>query len=206
MGSIVLELQRAALDKNADIETLLRKAYVTAKKLKQKEFGEWIQLEQNGYDTKEVPEYRHIKGHIKARNPFYGWIPVVLTSEIENRLSIIPARDAVSRLKSLYETENGTLRFMMDSDTNQTLSEMGEFDTVFCVQFGRDQIYRIISTIQNKILDWALLLEENGIVGEELSFTEEEIRRAEQLSIINNYTNNFYANVDGIKLKQGESI
>lgn len=205
MDSIILELQREALDTNADIESLLRKAYVIAKKLKQKEFEEWIQLEQNGYGTKEVPEYRYIKGQIKARNPYYGWIPVVLTSEIENRLSNVSTRDAVSRLKSLYEAENGTLRFMMDSDTNQILSEMGEFDTVFCVQFGRDQIYRIISTIQNKILDWALLLEENGIMGEGLSFTEEEIKKAEQTSIINNYTNNFYSFVEDIDLQQGVS-
>ena len=205
MGSIVLELQREALDKDADIESLLRKAYVIAKKLKLKEFEDWIRLEQNGYDTREVPEYRYIKGQIKARNPYNGWIPVVLKLEIENRLSNVATRDAISRLKSLYETGNVTLRFMMDSDTNQILSEMGKFDTVFCVQFGRDQIYRIISTIQNKILDWALLLEENGIMGEGLSFTENEIRKAEQTPVINNYTNNFYASVEDIDLQQGIS-
>ena len=34
MSGIVLELQREALDKTANIESLLRKAYVIAKKLK----------------------------------------------------------------------------------------------------------------------------------------------------------------------------
>ncbi len=53
--------------------------------------------------------------------------------------------------------------------------------------------------------DWALLLEENGIIGEGLSFTEEEIRKAEQTPIINNYTNNFYASVEDIDLQQGNS-
>ncbi len=87
----------------------------------------------------------------------------------------------------------------------QSLSELVDFDTVFCVQFGKNQIYRIISTVQNKILDWALLLEENGIIGEGLSFTEEEMRKAEQTPIINNYTNNFYASVEDIDLQQGNS-
>ena len=39
MSGIVLELQREALSKDANIESLLRKAYVIAKKLKLKENG-----------------------------------------------------------------------------------------------------------------------------------------------------------------------
>ena len=36
MGGIVLELQKEALDENISIESLLRKAYLVAKKLKLK--------------------------------------------------------------------------------------------------------------------------------------------------------------------------
>lgn len=205
MSGIVLELQREALSKDANIESLLRKAYVIAKKLKLKEFEDWIQLEQNGYGSREVPEYRYVQGQIKARNPYYGWIPVVLPSEIEKVISNVPAKEAISGLIDLYESDNEFLAFNMNSDFNQSLSELVDFDTVFCVQFGKNQIYRIISTVQNKILDWALLLEENGIIGEGLSFTEEEIRKAEQTPIINNYTNNFYASVEDIDLQQGNS-
>ncbi len=205
MSGIVLELQREALDKDANIESLLRKAYVIAKKLKLKEFEDWIQLEQNGYGSREVPEYRYVQGQLKARNPYYGWVPVVLSAEIEKVISNVPAKEAISGLIDLYESDNEFLAFNMNSDCNQSLSELVDFDTVFCVQFGKNQIYRIISTIQNKILDWALLLEENGIIGEGLSFTEEEIRKAEQTPIINNYTNNFYASVEDIDLQQGNS-
>ena len=206
MSGIVLELQREALSKDANIESLLRKAYVIAKKLKLKEFEDWIQFEQNGYGSREVPEYRYVQGQIKARNPYYGWIPVVLSSEIEKVISNVPAKEAISGLIDLYESDNEFLAFNMNSDCNQTLSELVDFDTVFCVQFGKNQIYLIISTVQNKILDWALLLEENGIIGEGLSFTEEEIRKAEQTPIINNYTNNFYASVEDIDLQQGNSV
>lgn len=205
MSGIVLELQREALSKDANIESLLRKAYVIAKKLKLKEFEDWIQLEQNGYGSREVPEYRYVQGQIKARNPYYGWIPVVLPSEIEKVISNVPAKEAISGLIDLYESDNEFLAFNMNSDFNQSLSELVDFDTVFCVQFGKNQIYRIISTVQNKMLDWALLLEENGIIGEGLSFTEEEIRKAEQTPVINNYTNNFYASVEDIDLQQGDS-
>lgn len=62
MGGIVLELQQEALSKDANIESLLRKAYVIAKKLKLKEFEDWIKQEQDGYET-DVPQYRYIGGH-----------------------------------------------------------------------------------------------------------------------------------------------
>ncbi|MBR4026009.1 MAG: hypothetical protein IKJ01_00440 [Lachnospiraceae bacterium] len=203
MDGIVLELQKEALNKDADIELLLRKAYVIAKKLKLKDFEEWVQLEQNGYGIKEVPEYRYIKGQIKARNPYYGWIPVVLNIEYENLLSNIPVKEAVSSLIDLYNSDNDMLMFSMNAEITQTLSKLTNFETIYCVQFGKSQIYRILSTIQNKILDWALLLEENNIIGKGLSFSDSEIEKAKQTATINSYTNNFYANVDNMDIQQG---
>ena len=82
MNGIVLELQKEAMDKKADIESLLRKSYVIARKLKLPEFQEWIQCEQEGYGKKEVPEYRMIQGQLKALNPVRGWIPVVMDSAV----------------------------------------------------------------------------------------------------------------------------
>ena len=64
---IVIELQREALDEKISIESLMRKAYLVARKLNLKEFEEWISQEQNGY-KQEVPEYRNIAGEIKAWN------------------------------------------------------------------------------------------------------------------------------------------
>mgnify|MGYP005753036751 CR=1 FL=1 len=61
-----------------------------------------------------------------------------------------------------------------------------------------------MSTVRNKILDWALLLEENGIVGEGMTFTDVEKEKAQNNQVINHYTNNFYAEVSDIDVKQGE--
>ena len=57
--------------------------------------------------------------------------------------------------------------------------------------------------IRNKILDWALLLEENGIVGNEMTFTDVEKQIAIDTPIINNYINNFYSKVSDVDMKQG---
>lgn len=47
--AIVIELQQEALSKDTDLLSLLRKAYLVARKLKLKEFEEWINHELNGY-------------------------------------------------------------------------------------------------------------------------------------------------------------
>ena len=43
---IVMELQREALEDNISIESLMRKAYLVARKLNLEEFEEWINQEQ----------------------------------------------------------------------------------------------------------------------------------------------------------------
>ena len=66
-------------------------------------------------------------------------------------------------------------------------------------------MHKIISAVRNKILEWAILLEENGIVGEGLNFTNEEKQVAAKSAVINNYTNNFYANADNTQIEQGNT-
>ena len=80
---------------------------------------------------------------------------------------------------------------------------MPVFETQFSFETSRSEIYRILSTIRNKILEWALLLEEHGIVGEGMTFTDEEKQKAHNTQIINNYTNNFYSEASDIEIKQG---
>ena len=63
-----------------------------------------------------------------------------------------------------------------------------------------------MSTVRNKILEWALLLEENGIVGNGITFTDLEKQIAIKSPIINNYINNFYSSVSDIDMKQGSSM
>lgn len=45
MDGIVIELEREALDENVSIKALLRKVYLVTKKLKLKDFEEWINNE-----------------------------------------------------------------------------------------------------------------------------------------------------------------
>lgn len=47
------------------------------------------------------------------------------------------------------------------------------------------------------------MLEENGIVGDGLTFSDEEKQTAKKSQVINNYTNNFYAVTENTQIQQG---
>ena len=64
MKGIVIELEKEALNEQASVESLLRKAYLVARKLKLEEFEEWINNEQNGYKG-NAPDYRMIMENIR---------------------------------------------------------------------------------------------------------------------------------------------
>ena len=203
MEGIVLELEREALDENVSIEVLLRKAYLVARKLKLTDFEEWINNEQNGYEG-EVPEYRMIGGEYKALNPYRGWIPVVLTANVAKVIAKVPLHNSISSLCDVYNTSEGSISFTVGAEITEFLNNSSDgFDTKFSFHSSRSEVYRIISTVRNKILDWALLLEENEIFGEGMTFTEKEKEIASTTKVINNYTNNFYGNASEVDISQG---
>ena len=203
MEGIVLELEREALDENVSIEVLLRKAYLVARKLKLTDFEEWINNEQNGY-VGEVPEYRMIGGEYKALNPYRGWIPVVLPANVAKVIAKVPLHNSISSLCDVYNTSEGSIGFTVGAEITEFLNSSSDgFDTKFSFHSSRSEIYRIISTVRNKILDWALLLEENEIFGEGMTFTEKEKEIASTTKVINNYTNNFYGNASEVDISQG---
>lgn len=203
MSGIVIELEKEALDENVIIESLMRKAYLVAKKLKLKEFEEWIIQEQNGY-KKEIPDYRNISGEIKAFNPYHGWIPIVLSGELADIISKMPIPNSLSSLWDVYNSSENSICLTVNRKLTEWLNQNTDFiPTKYAFFASKSEIYRIMSIVRNKILDWALLLEENGIIGKDLTFSDEEKRKASETPIINNYTNNFYGEVSDIDINQG---
>ena len=203
MDGIVIQLQEEALKKDVDILTLTRKAYLIARKLKLKEFEAWINCEQSGYSIEqEIPDYRKVVGEVKAWNPYHGWIPVVF--EKTTPLHEHDIRESLSSLVAAYKnSDQKACLFMFSSEINAYLSKQSSFSTKFSLQVSVTQIYSIIEQVRNKILDWAITLEENEIVGEGLRFTPEEKDRALNEPLILNYTNNFFSDVMGTQIQQG---
>lgn len=203
---IVIQLQREALDDSVDIETLLRKAYLVARKLQLKEFENWISQEQNGYEDKnEVPDYRTICGEIKAWNPYNGWIPVVFDGKAIDTLNKTMILLPISIISDLYKYGKNPLGMGVAGELTEFLnkSEPSFLKTNYSFQYTKSELHKIVSAVRNRILDWSILLEENGIIGEELKFTNDEIEAARGSQVINNYTNNFYSTAESTQIQQG---
>lgn len=203
MAKIVIELQHEALKSDFDIMNLLRKAYLVARKLKLQEFEDWVNNELNGYkDLDKIPDYRLLRGEIKAWNPYNGWIPVILQDDNE-KITTHLASDSLANLINVYENSGNKMAVLQFSATiNNLLSKCMGFDTKYALMIGTNQIYSIIERVRNIILDWSITLEENGILGDELQFSDAEKEIANKMPIINHYTNNFYGTVSETQIQQ----
>lgn len=200
---IVIQLQEDAINGNADIEELLRKAYLVAHKLDIKDFKEWIENEQNGYKSGKVPDYRIIGGKIMACNPVYGWrIPVVFET-----FDVVSSIAAILYSYNASKLDNKPVDFILSPEYEQLLnSHTIGFKTNYIFRTSTSEMMKIISAVRNHILNWALLLEDNGIKGDGLSFNNEEKEFAKNASVVNNYTNNFYSDAKTTRISQGNSI
>lgn len=203
MAKVVIELQHEALKSDFDIMNLLRKAYLVARKLKLQEFENWVNNELNGYkDLDKIPDYRLLRGELKAWNPCYGWIPVFLQKDNED-ITTHMAPDSLANLLNVYENsenKNATLQF--NATMNNYLSKCCHYKTKYALMIGTNQIYNIIECIRNIILDWSITLEENGIMGNELQFSDTEKEIANKTPVINHYINNFYGTVNETQIQQ----
>lgn len=195
--SIVLELQREALNSNSDILALLRKALLVARKLKLTQFGEWIDNELNGYKSPDdVPEYRNVIGEVKGGNLYNGWIPVLIN---DNKLSSVITKrqvfDSIPKIQNVLHSESNYVIFTFAAEANTLIGNLTGFESKYKLFVGKNAMYDIIERVKSEILEWAIILEENGILGENLRFTEEEKSKAQSEPKIINYISNFYGDI-----------
>ena len=204
MSGIVLDLQADALNADIDILILLRKAFLVSRKLKLSDFEKWIDSEINGYrGNVECPQYREVSGETKAWNPYHGWIPLMIgDNEWHKTLSNRFVPDSIASLVSLLKAD-GQPNIPFPGGACAEISKMTGFETKYTLFISKNSIEAIIETVRTKILDWAIVLEENGITGDGLAFSENEKEIANSIPQIINYTNNFYRNAKGIQIQQG---
>ena len=183
MTSLVLELQRAAMDHAQEVAVIVRKAMVVATKLRLNDFRDWCTDEMNGYSKKSVPPYRIVRGQLKAFNPYNGWIPVMMDNvALQNTLSQRAIGQAINELEHLLkEKGDGTLQVPLPHDILMKVfgnSEELHLGMVPTLLVGRNQLAGIVQAVRNKVLEWSLDLEQSGILGEGMTFSDDEVKRA----------------------------
>lgn len=177
MNLLVLELQRDALAPSVPILNLLRKALVVAKKLSIKEFREWIELELNGYSTgAKIPEYRLVRGELKAWNPYHGWVPIILINapEVAKTISKRYIAQPISELEALQRSEDNILMIKFPKTAELQLMQTFHLDLQPVLHISKTSISGILEATRDVILTWSLKLEEDGIIGEGMTFSQQE--------------------------------
>jgi hypothetical protein len=200
MGSIVEELQREAMSSTSNISDMLRKSLVVAKKLKIKDFENWVNQELNGYKVTNnaLPEYREIIGNLQWFNPVRGWCPAIIPDEeILDMVRKIKTSQPITELEDLVNSDHEYLAVQLPQGQQNLLAQLFNEPTQFQLSFGKSQAQRMIDTVRNIVLEWALKLEEDGIMGEGLSFSKEEKQEASK----HDYTV-VIGNASGVQIQQ----
>jgi len=202
---IVIELQQNALDSSVKVSDLLRKASVVARKLNIKEFENWLTHELNGYeDNDKIPNYRKLKGEVKVWNPYRGWQPVSFdNNQTEEIMTYRFTKQSISELEALIDSKPEQVTMKFPSETELSLMKNIRSLTPPILHLSIPQIFSVTDRVRNIILDWSLKLEENGILGDGLTFSKEEKQIASQ--IVYNVTTNIYGNMENSNIQQNSS-
>lgn len=192
MSGLVIELQKACLDPGFNTAIVVQRAYVVARKLGIKEFEDWADSELKGYkDYTNVPDYRKVTGEVKVRNPYRGYIPVVMDdpkdqNAINNRFVTI----GIGELETLATSASDGKRLAMPFTPEQERMILGPNSLVAGVKLfiSPGTVRGIVDKVRHIILTWCLDLEGKGVVGEGMTFSEEEKKAAEAMpSIVVHY-------------------
>jgi hypothetical protein len=192
--SLIEQLQTGAVNSAIPITDLLRKAKLAAAKLQQVDFSTWIQRELEGYRgvSDEIPHYRLVGGDLKALNPWRGWVPIGIRTEM-------PITNAIAEVASHAGNESGFIHIGIPDDAADSIRQ--ELDVPWDIKFHAtcQGLTRIVDAVRNEVLDWTLKLENAGIRGEGLSFSPPEVAKAQALSI----HNHFHAPIAGLNQGSG---
>lgn len=179
MNSLVLGLQNEITRSGCDVVNVLRKAHLISSKLDLAQFDQWTQYELNGYPGPGYcPEYRKVRGVLKALNPYRGWIPTVIQNDdFEKKICERKIVNSISEIISLGKSsDDGWLICEFSGEQLEYLNSLFKppVPMTYKLFIPSTSIADIEEKVKNTILDWTLKLEAEGIVGENMVFSEKE--------------------------------
>lgn len=199
MSSIVLDLQNEVTKPDCDIVSVLRKAHLIATKLGLVDLDKWILSELNGYKSGDnIPDYRIIRGQLKALNPYRGWIPTMMYNrELEDEICSIPVKNSVSEIISLYSQKEEGLGVEFTGERLTYINSLFDSPTPmkYSVHLSPPAIIDIVEKVKTALLEWTIRLESEGILGEDMKF---DVTEKETAKTIPQTINNYYGNTSVI--------
>jgi hypothetical protein len=184
---------------------LLRKAKVIASKLKVKEFEAWIDSELGGYKGRlvDLPPHRVGLGQPKFFNPYHGWLDIVVgDDELSEMISAARLPQPVAELEELLRSGKSTHVILgYPPMIIDFLNKINDSQFNYGLHVSKSFIHGALDHAKNTTLEWTLKLEEQGITGEGLRFSDEERAVAQVV------TNHIYnSNVGVVGSVRGDAV
>ncbi|PTS80456.1 hypothetical protein DBR33_01625 [Stenotrophomonas sp. HMWF022] len=187
MSSLVQEIQRDALDPKVGVSDLLRKALVVSTKLKINGDTAWIKAELSGYGgDAELPSYRELRGIPQVHNPFHGYIPFQMSPKLELEFCKFPMGFSVAEVESLLQQNEDQLRFSFPAPVTAFFLKGMEVPMQPSLAISASVFHGVLDKVRNRVLQWALDLEDAGVVGDGMSFSPMEVKAAQHVTNITN--------------------
>ena len=206
MSKLVIELQKDIIENRLDTISILRKAKLIATKFHLDDFNQWIDYELNGYDKyDDIPDYRNVIGEVKAKNPYYGLIPVMMHSSIAEKLNARKLFNPVSELISLSKGKQSIIMTLPNELSELLCANAGvHFPCYFIV--SKNAVMGVIESVKNHLLEWCLKLENDDILGEEYEFKEAKKEKEKLIpQQVNYYGPVVTGNVNNSQLTSGSN-
>ncbi len=196
-NGIVLDLQKEILKSDCDILMALRQAHLIAYKLNLEQFDNWVLNELNGY-KENIPDYRVVRGQLRAYNPYHGWVDVLIGDiRMENLICRRTLDNSMSELIHLSESEPDYLELKLPSEAAILLSKVSTLPITLphSLFISKHSVLTIIEKVKNCLLEWTMTLEKQGIIGEGMSFNKKETESAKGVP---QQITNYYGNTNVI--------
>ncbi|WFC64813.1 hypothetical protein EWH21_21915 [Pseudomonas sp. REST10] len=118
-----------------------------------------------------------------AENPIHGPIPFFAPPEMAEMLSDFEVRQSVPELIQLAQSTTGIYSHFPANVEHTLMQMMRETNGVMmrpALRFSTLQVQGIIEKVRSRVLEWALDLETKGVLGEGMTFSQEEKQIVQQ--------------------------
>ncbi len=182
-------MQRDCLDESISCHQLLMKAYAIAYKLGVDRMIDFCSREMDGYQgtvCDDLPRYRVIRTELIASDAYRKNIPVALSYKSNHLIS--PVYQSIAEIENMDLSKGGLLICNLSAEESMLVCKECKESGGFLIQrrFPTYVLKDILAKVRKTILDWALSLEKEGILGENLVFSAQELDLAKKAQSIYN--------------------
>jgi len=189
MSSLVLEIQKEAVESSAPVGQVLRKVLAASSKLGLNDIEVWARAELKGYNAsfQDLPDYRQLIGDPRAYNHVrHEWQPLRAPrgQQPDNgfqQLAQFPLHHSIFAIEKLLSEANREIIFNYPQVIENQIQAAMEFPAQIGLTIPASSLVAALEAVRDTCLNWALELEKNGILGEGMAFSKDEKEQAKSV-------------------------